>query len=1163
VAIVPNAQNPLLHDLQVYGSGSVKAITLKPVGGGVEVYFDGALQGNGPFFPTGEISVHGGTRDKTITVDGDLGRPTNLFADAGSDTLAVIDGAGSGVFVVGESGSCTLVGDDIPMMWTIDGHNSGHLSNGVVFSGIGNLLGGMAANDFVFDSAGGLSGTINSKSGSNALDFTASPGQGIVLTREGVAGGFDGTDSNTGTLGGTFSNVGEIVGSSVPSKDALSGLKAPATWLVTPSTSSYTVNADGRVLNFVGFGSLNGGAAGSTFDVQGVGFALTVNGDVGGDVFDVSSTAGGNGPGNLSGLGGRLTINAGAGNNNRLFLDDTTDGTAHSNAVLTASTVQNLASAEIDYAVGSGGEYTDGGVNDGILIEGPVVGSTFDVQGTLQGSTTEISGGGSSDTFVVSSDAGVDTLLTGNLAAVQGTLTVVGGSGGGNRLIISDSGDPSSGNDATLTNSAITGLAPARIDYGTVGGGAFTDGATADGILLVGAARFANAFNIQSTLAGSSTTVQGNGSSDTFTIQGDGLGGDNRFLAGAGADRFTVNAGAGITGTSVGLRGGGAPPGARDTVLFNGRSTDDAATLRLASGPLGEELSGLCQIVVFDSFETVNFDGRGGNNSFTLIDDTDQSYGTALDPFSGIVYRPTGAASGDVRINGDAATGVSRTLSVTPDVVFSDVNSAFAINGDGHGSGHKDVLTVVGVSTNGIDSGAPFDETASADGSDTVMVSDSQVSIANKALGVLRSVQLGQTNGNVTFSTLLVRGGNEKSTVGDSFTAVPSNRMNILLDGMGPICGVPGDSLKVVTQGQRVLTKPTDPALGPPQVRMVQKTDGASVGFLHFESVFGTGMVAVGADQGGGPHVRLLETYDLKPRQDLAGQSVLDRLVFAAGFRGGVRVASGDVNGDGIPDLVVAAGPGGGPHVMAFDGVTGALILSFMAYDPAFSGGVNVAVGDVDCDGYADIATGAGAGGGPHVEVFSGRTGQLIRSYMAYDPAFRGGVTVACGDVDGDGGADIITGTGAGGAALVTVRDGTTLALRDSFFAFDPRFTGGVFVAAGDLDGDYKADIVVGSGNAMEPEVKVYRGTDRALMADFKVHDAFTPNSTGIIPQESGVRVAVADCNLDGRLDIVTAMGRGTRPVMRAYSLLGSLAEIADEPAFDLNFGGGVYVGGR
>src|SRR4051794_7920963 len=73
-------------------------------------------------------------------------------------------------------------------------------------------------------------------------------------------------------------------------------------------------------------------------------------------------------------------------------------------------------------------------------------------------------------------------------------------------------------------------------------------------------------------------------------------------------------------------------------------------------------------------------------------------------------------------------------------------------------------------------------------------------------------------------------------------------------------------------------------------------------------------------------------------------ESLEDRVTPA--FTGGVSVAAGDVNGDGFPDIVTGAGPTGGPHVKAFSGKDGSELFSFYAYDAGFTGGVNVAVGD-------------------------------------------------------------------------------------------------------------------------------------------------------------------------------------------------------------------------
>jgi hypothetical protein len=92
------------------------------------------------------------------------------------------------------------------------------------------------------------------------------------------------------------------------------------------------------------------------------------------------------------------------------------------------------------------------------------------------------------------------------------------------------------------------------------------------------------------------------------------------------------------------------------------------------------------------------------------------------------------------------------------------------------------------------------------------------------------------------------------------------------------------------------------------------------------------------------------------------------------------------------PRIVTGADQTGAPLVNEFD-LSGTLLGSFFAYDPQFSGGIRVAAGDVNGDGRADVITGAGPGAGPHVEVFSGEDGSLLLSFFAYDPQFAGGVS--------------------------------------------------------------------------------------------------------------------------------------------------------------------------
>jgi hypothetical protein len=273
---------------------------------------------------------------------------------------------------------------------------------------------------------------------------------------------------------------------------------------------------------------------------------------------------------------------------------------------------------------------------------------------------------------------------------------------------------------------------------------------------------------------------------------------------------------------------------------------------------------------------------------------------------------------------------------------------------------------------------------------------------------------------------------------------------------------------------------------------------------------------------------------------------------YSASFTGGVRVATADVTGDGTDDIVTAAGPGGGPHVRVFDGVTGDMVRDFYAYDATAAGGVWVAAADVTGDGQADIITGAGAGGGPHVKVFDGATGALVREFFAYDANFTGGVTVAATDVTGDDVADIVTGAGAGGGPHVKVFDGATGGVVQSFFAYDASFPGGVFVAAGDVTGDGRADVITGAGAGGGPHVKAFDADIGALVRSFF---AYPGTYTG------GVHVGASDVLGDGTIDIVTGAGTG---LASRFHLFDGQADslIRITTPFDPAFLGGIYVAG-
>ncbi|MBW7927139.1 MAG: FG-GAP repeat protein [Fimbriimonadaceae bacterium] len=312
-----------------------------------------------------------------------------------------------------------------------------------------------------------------------------------------------------------------------------------------------------------------------------------------------------------------------------------------------------------------------------------------------------------------------------------------------------------------------------------------------------------------------------------------------------------------------------------------------------------------------------------------------------------------------------------------------------------------------------------------------------------------------------------------------------------------------------------------------------------------FTMAFGPGILS-GNESGAPPTVHL---------QDPLGGTIYNFMAFDPAHAFGVNVAKADVDGDGIPDMVVGSGPGGAPQVRVFAGSTGLQVADFFAFDPGFTGGVNVATGDVNGDGFNDIIAGAGPGGQPAVRVFNFADigGGHISNFLAYDPAFSGGVFVGAGDVNGDGRDEIITGPGVGGTPQVNVFDGVSGTFMQGFFAYTGGFAGGVRVAGGDLDGDGREDIIVGPHSGQAP-VCVF------MAPTLGFRNAFNPYGT---PFANGIRIAALDINGDGGDDIITGPGVGGGPHVRVFdgSDFGPLTPPELQP-FGLGHTSGISVGG-
>ena len=201
----------------------------------------------------------------------------------------------------------------------------------------------------------------------------------------------------------------------------------------------------------------------------------------------------------------------------------------------------------------------------------------------------------------------------------------------------------------------------------------------------------------------------------------------------------------------------------------------------------------------------------------------------------------------------------------------------------------------------------------------------------------------------------------------------------------------------------------------------------------------------------------------------------------------GSSVAAGDVNGDGRPDIAVAAasenvgGNIGQGRAYVFSGPSGSLLLTLNIPNPQAEDyfGLSLAVGDVDGDGNADIAVGApyeyvgvSANEG-RAYVFSGASGSLLFTLDSPNPqaGSQFGVSLAMGDVIGDGKGDITVGaryekvngnTSQGRAYIFSGVDGSVLLTLNTP---NPQVQAGFgsSLAVGDVTDDGKDDIAVGS----------------------------------------------------------------------------------------------------
>ncbi len=299
----------------------------------------------------------------------------------------------------------------------------------------------------------------------------------------------------------------------------------------------------------------------------------------------------------------------------------------------------------------------------------------------------------------------------------------------------------------------------------------------------------------------------------------------------------------------------------------------------------------------------------------------------------------------------------------------------------------------------------------------------------------------------------------------------------------------------------------------------------------------------------------------------------------------GTRAITADVNGDGVDDLITGAGPGGSPIVRIYDGRTNQELVAggILVFESSFLGGLNLSAGDFLKTGRAQLVVSADTGGGPRVMVLNPsqymagadptKSKVLADFFGIDDTAFRGGARTAVGDLNGDGTPDLVVAAGAGGGPRVAVFDGRTVGggaapvrLTSDFFAFEAGLRNGAVVSVGDINGNGLNDLVVGAGPGGSPRVTVFdgrgimagQGADGQRLADFFVNGDST--------SRLGTRLTVKDLDGDGKADVIATNGARayvfTGPSILATYLTGEAPVAATilNP-FPQTVRGGLFVG--
>jgi len=261
----------------------------------------------------------------------------------------------------------------------------------------------------------------------------------------------------------------------------------------------------------------------------------------------------------------------------------------------------------------------------------------------------------------------------------------------------------------------------------------------------------------------------------------------------------------------------------------------------------------------------------------------------------------------------------------------------------------------------------------------------------------------------------------------------------------------------------------------------------------------------------------------------------------------GINIATGDVDGDAIDEIIIAQRAGGNSEVLVFE-KNGKLKKPILNPYPNSVSGVNIATGDVDKDGKDEIITVPAEGGIAQVKIYRfNKKQEIIKEFKAFSEDKCGG-SVASGDIDHDDKDEIIVGNGPKCPPKIRIYESNGTRLPLEFYAFNPNFLGGIDVASGDVDKD-GIDEIGTCQTQQQAWCKIYKYKNYTpLIGSWLAYSNF----------EVGARIDFADLDSDGRDEVITGTAHGT-PQVRFFEASGAPININFYP-FPKNYDSGIDV---